>query len=282
MKVVAISRLRIARAFPKSCNMAAGHAHLRYSGNHSSGTQRNFKIGDAWAVKNELIFLTLLAALLIPAAGAQTSRSGDHKYPPIQEYLMPLASETALAKSAAPASISGRATIKALTISGFKVVHPGDNGFVCEVMRAFSAPTYSPAQFRDLVYDSSVRAPICLNPQAAREVLPYYELRTKLGMASEDPHGIAKGVQAAYAKGQLPERTGVSFAYMWSADQNLAPGVGAWHPHVMVFAPYYENSMLGGNQFATPLPQVTDDAGTPFAVVVIPVDDKLAIKTEAK
>jgi hypothetical protein len=26
------------------------------------------------------------------------------------------------------------------------------------------------------------------------------------------------------------------------------------------------------------LPLVTDDAGTPFAVVVIPVDDKLAIK----
>jgi hypothetical protein len=26
------------------------------------------------------------------------------------------------------------------------------------------------------------------------------------------------------------------------------------------------------------LPQLSDDAGTPFAVVVIPVDDKLAIK----
>ena len=47
---------------------------------------------------------------------------------------------------------------------------------------------------------------------------------------------------------------------------------------MMVFAPYYENSMVGGNEFGSPLPQVSDDAGTPFAVIVIPVDDKLAVK----
>jgi hypothetical protein len=46
----------------------------------------------------------------------------------------------------------------------------------------------------------------------------------------------------------------------------------------MVFAPYHANSMLGNNEFGGPLPVVSDDAGTPFAVVVIPVDDKLAIK----
>lgn len=40
--------------------------------------------------------------------------------------------------------------------------------------------------------------------------------------------------------------------------------------------------MLGGNEFGTPLPIVTDDGGTPFAVVVIPVDDKLAVKTYMK
>src|SRR5438552_2909753 len=51
---------------------------------------------------------------------------------------------------------------------------------------------------------------------------------------------------------------------------HLAPGIGHWHPHMMVFSPYYENSMLGGNDFGPPLPIVTDDGGTPFAVVVIP------------
>jgi len=49
---------------------------------------------------------------------------------------------------------------------------------------------------------------------------------------------------------------------------------------MMVFSPNYETSMLGNNPFGAPLPLVTDDAGTAFAVVVIPVDDKLAIKAK--
>jgi len=55
--------------------------------------------------------LALLTVLFVPAAGAQSSQSQARKYPPIQEYLMPQASEIALAKSAAPATISDHATI---------------------------------------------------------------------------------------------------------------------------------------------------------------------------
>src|SRR5438445_317176 len=73
------------------------------------------------------------------------------------------------------------------------------------------------------------------------------------------------------------QRSQVSFGYMWSADQILGPA-GHWHPHVMVFAPNYDNTMLGGNEVGGHLPSLSDDAGTPFSVVVIPVDEKLAIK----
>ena len=100
-------------------------------------------------------------------------------------------------------------------------------------------------------------------------------------MEGKTPDQIAENVQAAYVRGELPKSDGVSFAYMWSADQNLGTGIGHWHPHMMVFAPYYENSMVGGNKFGSPLPQLSDDAGTPFcAVVVIPVDDRLAIRSQ--
>ena len=44
--------------------------------------------------------------------------------------------------------------------------------------------------------------------------------------------------------------------------------------------PYYDNAMIGGNEFGGVLPQLTDDAGTPFAVVVIPVDHQLAVKSK--
>ena len=217
-------------------------------------------------------------ALLVISMQAASVRGQSAKYPPLSEYMMARDAEIALAKSAAPDSISGHATIKVLTASGFQAVHDGDNGFVCMVMRAFSAPTYTPAQFREIVYDPTIRAPICFSAPAARMVMPYYELRTKLAMEGKTPDQIGEGVQAAYAKGQLPKRDSVSFAYMWSADQNLGSGIGHWHPHMMVFAPYYENSMLGNNEFGSPLPQLSDDAGTPFAVVVIPVDEKLALK----
>jgi hypothetical protein len=233
-------------------------------------------------MRNTLISLALLAALFVPSVEAQTSKSPFGNYPPIQEYLMAQASEIALAKSAAPPNISDGATIKVLTTSGFKAVHQGDNGFVCMVMRGFSAPTYTPAQFRDLVYDASLRAPICFDPKASKEVMPFYELRTKLAMQGKNPDQIGQGVQAAYDRGELPKRDGVSFAYMWSADQNLGSGIGHWHPHMMVFAPFYENSMVGANTLGALVPQVSDDAGTPFSVVVIPVDHNLFVKAAAR
>ena len=204
------------------------------------------------------------------------------QYPPLSEYQMPRDAEIALARSAAPANVSDRATIKVLTPNGYQVARAGDNGFVCMVMRGWAAPTYTPAQFRNLVYDAKVRAPICFDPLASRTVMPYYELRSKLGMEGNSPDQIAESLQAAYVKGQLPKRESVSFAYMWSADQELGPGIGHWHPHMMVFAPYYENSTLGGHEFGKPLPQVSDDAGTPFTVIVIPVDHSLFVKTQLK
>jgi hypothetical protein len=198
-------------------------------------------------------FALAAAIILVAAAMMSASARGETTSPPLDADLMPQSAEIALAKSAAPATISDHATIKVLTDTGFEVVSEGDNGFVCMVIRGWSAPTYPP-QVRGLVYDATVRAPICFVPAASRTALPYYEMRTKLGMAGKTPEQIAAGVEAAFATGALPQREGVSFAYMWSADQNLGPPIGAWHPHVMVFAPHYENAMVGGNEFGSPLP----------------------------
>ncbi len=222
-------------------------------------------------------YLKFLMFFFLIGFAALGTLAQEMKYAPVSEYLMPQDAEIALAKSAAPDNISGKATIKVLTASGFQVVREGDNGFVCLVMRGFGAPTFTPADLRNLVYDSKLRAPICFDPQAAQTVVPYYELRHKLGLQGKTPDEIAKAVSDAYSTGALPKRDRVSFAYMWSADQILG-SVGHWHPHMMVFSPHYENSMLGGNQAGALGPFVTDDAGTPLAVVVIRVDDSLAIK----
>jgi hypothetical protein len=164
-------------------------------------------------MRRTFFLLALLASLDVASTEAQ-----GKKYPPIDEYLMPRDAEIALARSAAPPGVSDRATVKILTKSGFQVAREGDNGSVCMVMRGFSAPTYTPAQFRDLVYDPTVRAPICFTPPAARTAMPYYELRTTLAMEGKGPDEIAKRLQAAYAKGELPKRDAVVCA--------SAPGTG--------------------------------------------------------
>jgi len=225
--------------------------------------------------------LAILGVALMAGLCAGEIRAQSPKYPPLSEYMMEPEAEIALAKSAAPDGVSGRATIKVLTAAGYKVLVQGDNGFVCMVMRGWGAPTYTPAANRNLVYDPKTRAPICFNPVASRTVLPYQELRTRLAMEGKGPDQIAEEIEAAYAKGELPKIEAVGFAYMFSADQMLGPA-GAWHPHMMVYTPYYTNAMLGNNAGDSGLPSISDDEGTPFAVTVIPVDHRLAVKARTK
>lgn len=220
-------------------------------------------------MRNLVLTIAVLSLFSVPGR--------TQSYPAIGDYMMSLDAEIALAKSAAPVNISDHATLKVLTASGYQVAREGGNGFVCMVLRGWAAPTYTPAQLRDLVYDAKTRAPICFDPKASQIVMPYYELRSKLAMQGETPDHIAEQVQAAYAKGQLPQRDGVSFGYMWSADQILGPA-GHWHPHMMLFLPYARNHEFGDPPFGSMLPAISDDEGTPFAVVVVPVDEKLAVK----
>jgi hypothetical protein len=234
--------------------------------------ERTMTATPMWSVSMRLIACLMLASFDAAAGWAE-----DSKYAPLSEYMMAPKAEVALAKSAAPEKVSGRATVKVLTPSGYKVTAQGDNGIVCLVMRGWAAATSTKASDRDLVYYAKLRAPICFDSVASRTVLPLQELQTKLGMEGKGPDQIAEGILAAYAKGELPKMEAVAFGYMFSADSDLGPGFGAWHPHMMVFTPNYENSMLGGNEEGGPLPFISD-GGTPFAVTVIPVDDRLAVK----
>jgi hypothetical protein len=203
--------------------------------------------------------------------------SRDPKYPPLDAYMMAPPQEIALAKSAAPASISERATIKVLTRSGYQVASKGDNGFVCLVMRGWSAVAFTPTDGHKLAYDTKIQAPICYDPVGSRTILQVEEMRAELGLQGMEPDAIPREIAMAYALGKLPKMESVSFAYMWSAGQNVGPD-GKWHPHMMIYAPYYKSEMLGGFRGNSGLPAVAVDGGTPFALVVIAVDETLAVK----
>lgn len=215
-----------------------------------------------------------LAVLLLVATRAAADGQ-ERKYAPYAEYAMPRDAEVALARSAAPASISAHATIEVLTPSGFEVAVKGDNGFLCMVMRSWSA-----APDPDTHY-ARLRAPICFDPIAARTVAPAERLKTRLGLAGTPPDEIDREVAVRYGRGQLPRMEGVAFAYMWSANQDTGREAGAWHPHMMIYVPYYENAMLGGNGPGHHAPFVAG-SGTPYATAVIAVDDELAVKVREK
>jgi hypothetical protein len=99
-------------------------------------------------------------------------------------------------------------------------------------------------------------------------------------MEGKDPGAIAREVSIAYALGKLPKMEGLAFGYMLSAGQYFGTGVDAG-PHMMIYAPYYNNSMLGGNAPGA-LPFVLQDEGTPFTVIVIPVNGNEAVKPKPR
>src|SRR5256712_6523021 len=225
------------------------------------------------------ISMRLIACLVLANLDAAAGLAQGSKYPPLSDYMMAQEAEVALARSAAPENVSAHATVKILTTSGYKVAAQGDNGFVCIVMRGWAAAISTTARERDVAYDAKVRAPHCFDPVASRTVLPLQELQAKLGMEGKGPDQIAKEVQAAYAKGELPKMEAVGFAYMFSAGPGLWVGLGAWGPHIMVYKPYYEDSIVGGKEPDSGLPLV-GKGGNQFAGNVDPVDDRLAVKAK--
>ena len=121
-----------------------------------------------------IAMVIILFAEVIPS-----SAQGQTQYPPLSEARCRRTQRLRWREASAPSNVSDRATIKVFNESGYEVAIEGDNGFVCMVMRAWSAPTYTPEAFLDFVYYAPLRAPICFNPVAAETMMPYYELRTE-------------------------------------------------------------------------------------------------------
>src|SRR6202795_2945737 len=89
-------------------------------------------------------FAQFLGSGALRPAAAQTAPAKD-PYPamaPLDQYLIAdQKAEIALARTAAPPSISDDAEVMVLTRDGYKSVAPGKNGFMCLVERGWGAAT---------------------------------------------------------------------------------------------------------------------------------------------
>lgn len=176
-----------------------------------------------------VIRLSLIAVLLAVAAHAQPANG-------VSTFLMDEARELALARSAAPESITGKAGFYVLRAGGrYHLVTPSQNGFNCLVQRSFTAPTANPKEF----YDPRMLAPICFNPESSATVMQRDLWIAPLVGAGKTLPDIRAAEAAAYAAGELKYPSKTAIAYMFSTANTLWLGtdIGHWHPHVMIWAP---------------------------------------------
>lgn len=179
----------------------------------------------------------LAAAWPVKAQDAQTP------YPtmaPIDQYLMERTAETALARSAAPESISQDAEVMVLGQHGYETVVKGKNGFVCIVERSWTAGTDDPD-----FWNPKVRAPICFNPPAARSQVPITLKKTDVILASRSKDQMSEAIKAAFDRKELSSPESGSMCYMLSKQQYLSDRDAHWHPHLMFFVPPADPAIWG-------------------------------------
>jgi hypothetical protein len=115
-------------------------------------------------VKMMALWALALAFALSTARNAQ-AQDAKNPYPsmaPIEKYLMDRDAEIALARSAAPSSISRDATVVILGKNGYETAVEGKNGFICIVergwMNSFNRPEFWSPKTRGGVLQSPGRA----------------------------------------------------------------------------------------------------------------------------
>lgn len=189
-----------------------------------------------------------LIGLLLWLGASPLACAGARVYPgmaPIARYdIADRAAEIALARSAAPASISGGAQILVLGKRGYETAVRGGNGFVCLVERSWDMNFDNPE-----FWNPRIRSPQCFNSAGASSVLPRYLARTRWVLAGES---IARMRARARTQQRLLPAPG-ALCYMMSRQAYLNDSIaGPWYSHVMFFG-LAEPADWGANLPGSPL-----------------------------
>jgi hypothetical protein len=216
---------------------------------------------SAIAIKSIAVLVVLGTAYQAMAQDAATL------YPnmaPIEQYLMDRTAEIALARSAAPESISRDAEVLVLGRHGFETAVKSKNGFVCIVERSWtSAPDPD-------FWNPKVRTPICYSPAAAHSYLPRTIKRTDLILAGRTKTHTDETIVAAVDKKELPAMEPGAMCYMMSKQGYGGDSAPHWPSHVMLFYMDIDPATWGANLPGSPIMAVSDDRErlTEFAIGV--------------
>lgn len=211
----------------------------------------------AIAVKTLALVMLLGMARLATAQDVKTPASKPlyPKMAPVDQYLMQdRNAEIALARSAAPESISREARVLVLGRHGYETAVQGKNGFVCIVERSWTAPIDDPN-----FWNPKLRGPLCLNPAAARSYLPRTIKKTDLILSGRTKDQMVEAVTAAIDKKDLPAMEPGAMCYMLSKQGYLNDQAGHWHPHLMFFVSQGDPATWGADLAGSPVIALKDD-----------------------
>jgi hypothetical protein len=200
-------------------------------------------------------------------ARAQTANAGYPTAAPIAEYrVKSQVEEIALARSAAPPSISSGAEVLVLGDRGYETAVKGTNGFVCLVERSWAAGFDDPE-----FWNPKLRAPNCLNATAARTELPQLLKRTEWALAGASRQVMIERTRAAYADHTFKTPEPGALTYMLSKGGYLSDqAAGPWLPHLMFFLPHGQTAAWGACEEASPI--ICHDGGEiQSTLLLIPV-----------
>lgn len=188
---------------------------------------------------------------LIGLASAQEKPANPYAaMAPIEQYrIADSQAEVALARSAAPPSVSADAEVLVLGKDGYEVAVKGRNGFVCFVERSWTAGFDQPE-----FWNPKLRAPNCFNPPAVRSVLPQYIERTKWVLAGMSKSQMLEKARAAFASHQFNAPEAGSFSFMLSKEGYVSDDAGGpWLPHVMFFVAHGQTATWGAGLEGSPI-----------------------------
>jgi hypothetical protein len=214
------------------------------------------------------IAMSSFALILIVASRPAISQNTKTPYPnmaPLEQYLTERTAEIALARSAAPVAISRDADVMVLGRHSYEIAAKGKNGFVCMVLRSWTAGTDDPD-----FWNPKLRAPICFNSPAARSYLPIILKKTDLILAGRSKAQMAEDINAAFEKKELPIQESGAMCYMMSKQGYLSDRDGQWHPHLMFFTPLTEPVAWGADLSGSPI-LASKDPLDRLTVFLIPV-----------
>jgi hypothetical protein len=222
--------------------------------------------------KKSAVVASLICVLISPlGTPRQVQAQGDKtSYPkmgPLEQYLMDRDAEIALARSAAPESISSDATVVVLGRQGYETAVKGKNGFVCAVERAWMNLFDNPE-----FWNPRVRAAICFNPPAARSVVPITYLRARMVLAGLSKAQMIADIKTAYDKNELPPLEPGSMSYMMSKQSYLGDAASHNMAHLMFYTPLMDGANWGADLSKSPvyLIPLFQGAPEPIDVFIVP------------